>query len=230
MKLCSSPLNKKLQVKKRDLFQVDDDEEDEDGDDDEQQEKQKAKPAQNTANRTQAFSYRQAKFKRNDNDNDTPRNQQAKSFYSNIRESNQTQHQKYRSNQKQQEPFRELSGKGQPFSNQHQQQEPHSFMQQQPQQYRNQQQLPPQPQRQRQNRREPQSTIYKPQQREYHRKEADEQEWQNEGEASAGAFSGQAKSEEDLKRERRFKNENKAKVVHHNRKELAARKMNRGLF
>jgi hypothetical protein len=34
------------------------------------------------------------------------------------------------------------------------------------------------------------------------------------------------KTEEEIKRDRRWKNENKAKTVHHNRKELASKKMN----
>jgi hypothetical protein len=38
------------------------------------------------------------------------------------------------------------------------------------------------------------------------------------------------KTDEEIKRDRRWKNDNKAKVVHHNRKDLAAKKMNRGFF
>lgn len=37
---------------------------------------------------------------------------------------------------------------------------------------------------------------------------------------------GGAKSEAELKRDRKWKNENKAKLAHHNRKDLAMRKNN----
>lgn len=39
-----------------------------------------------------------------------------------------------------------------------------------------------------------------------------------------GAGSTRAKTEEEIKRDRRWKNDNKAKIAHHNRKDLAAKK------
>jgi hypothetical protein len=49
-------------------------------------------------------------------------------------------------------------------------------------------------------------------------------------EAEGGEQTSKAKTLEEIKRDRRWKNDNKAKVVHHNRKELAAKKMSRGFF
>lgn len=46
------------------------------------------------------------------------------------------------------------------------------------------------------------------------------------GAGARGDDNASNKSEADIKRERRWKNDNKAKVAHHNRKDLAARKNN----
>jgi len=48
--------------------------------------------------------------------------------------------------------------------------------------------------------------------------------------AQGGEQTSKPKTYEEVKRDRRWKNDNKAKVVHHNRKELAAKKMSRGFF
>jgi hypothetical protein len=47
-------------------------------------------------------------------------------------------------------------------------------------------------------------------------------------EAQGGEQTEKPKTFEEIKRERRWKNDNKAKTVHHNRKELAANKMSQG--
>lgn len=47
--------------------------------------------------------------------------------------------------------------------------------------------------------------------------------------AAAGG-GGAPKSQEELKRDRKWKTENKSKLAHHNRKDLAAKKMNRGFL
>lgn len=58
------------------------------------------------------------------------------------------------------------------------------------------------------------------------RRDEESEEAQGGGAGARGDDNASNKSEADIKRERRWKNDNKAKVAHHNRKDLAARKNN----